>query len=345
MGKEQKVNSETISIRFYCLRAFAVYSIILAHSCYPSIESKLDVYIFSRLSCVGVATFLFLSGFFLKNEKITKLFPKLVIKILVPLLVCGSLVYFLGMIRSQSFGIKSWINYLVGNGSYLYYCIVFMVIRLLLSLMPLKTRISRTVTASILIGLTILSLELTAFGVLPNYISTDVWFFEYLSPYLNIFNWVGFVGAGMLAKEYGIIERINGFKPAIKVLLIVILLIPIIPGMLDTSFGYFGKFSFVCESCLLMIAIIITMMMSVLNASVIAPVGRNSFSIYLLHYPVLSLLCQVEVLKKSTFAGLIRPALCIIIIVTIFKLSEYILKKVKLEKILYTLVGVIPNTL
>ena len=327
----------------YQLRAFGLYSIVLAHSCYPSIKSSIDYYFFSRLSCVGVVIFLFVSGYYLKNESMNVLFPKLIKKIFFPWLFCGSLVYMIGIVKGgNTVSVKSYINYMIGNGSYLYYCTIYIVLRVLLSILPLKKQSMRRMIAFGLVGLNVISLLLKACGILPNYVSDEKWFFEYLSPYLNIFNWVGFLAVGILIKEFRMLDKIGSINQKTKSLCMIIATIVFFVGIRDVSFGYFGLLSFFCEISIVSIFIIVLLST---KKSVLTPLAMNSFPIYLIHYPVLSLLCHNPVLKESTFVAMVRPVLCILFVAIILKAGEIISKAIKIEKVYYVLTGTNPQSL
>jgi fucose 4-O-acetylase-like acetyltransferase len=107
----------------------AILSVILAHS-HSSEFGKLSL-ISERLGSIGVVVFLFIAGYYFNPNSFIgfKLFfKKKVQTIFVPWLLTGTLIFFVA--RGDS--LLGWLNWIIGNGTYLYYLTILTICYFLL---------------------------------------------------------------------------------------------------------------------------------------------------------------------------------------------------------------------
>lgn len=135
---EEKYKSDVL----YIMKFFAVISIVFAHSLIANVSNDFLRSFLSIFKCVGVYIFLILSGYFFNYRKYKNLFELLIsklINIVIPWFFCGLLVYFSRFI-SQPFKLDFFEigNWLLGNGSYLYFLTMLFLIYVIIYLFPKK---------------------------------------------------------------------------------------------------------------------------------------------------------------------------------------------------------------
>lgn len=111
----------------YRVKAFALYSIVLAHSMYTNIDNEIAVNYLSRISTVGMFIFLFVCGYYYtydgKKHKVSwAQFWKKAITLFVPWFTNAS-VYYLLLIRAKGFelSLHTYVNFVLRNGLYFYF--------------------------------------------------------------------------------------------------------------------------------------------------------------------------------------------------------------------------------
>ena len=132
MYKDEE-NTRKISHIFSTARIYALLSIVSAHMYFPNTFSG---QIFNRFGSLGVIIFLFISGYYYRHEKFggwKNLFKKKFISVVIPWFVCGTLTWVYNIIlSSQNHSLLGWLNWIFGNGSYLYYLTILMLCFVLL---------------------------------------------------------------------------------------------------------------------------------------------------------------------------------------------------------------------
>lgn len=129
----------------YALKVFALFSIVSAH-CW-TIATKTNQInnvfssILSQIGSIGVGIFFILSGYlFFKNKRsFSAFFLNKIKTVMIPWILVGTTVYFYVFFRKEGVELNSWINFLLGNGSYLYYLTLLIVFYLMFFILR-KTR-------------------------------------------------------------------------------------------------------------------------------------------------------------------------------------------------------------
>ena len=196
-----------ISRFFYALRGLAIISVSYAHSL--SLSDKTDQRIGTIIGILGVPLFLFCSGFYFKQDTWKNLWRKLSKTIISPWLLWGTLAFIVSIaLKSVNPDPCSFISYILGHGTWLYYVPVYIVVRLLYNIEKFGTSLAFIIGT---IFLSIISTIVTS--VLLNKL---VYINGWISPFQNPFNWIGFFSLGIIFNRYNLLTRISELNGYIK---------------------------------------------------------------------------------------------------------------------------------
>ncbi len=314
-------NKENI---FYYLKAFAIFSVICAHITPITENASLISIIISKFydyfGCLGVGIFFILSGYFFYNNKHSfKEFWKLKLRnISIPWMFIGTIVYVSVFYFNGNLSLINYFLFLLGYGSYLYYLTVLFLLYLLFFHKNAKIEVV---------------------GVLLSLISNilTIVFYEKLASfsYINIFNWIIYFMIGMYINQYKLLPRI---KEKIKLPYISIIVIILLHLVFDIKLSYFSYFGFI--TVLLSFLILVSKLYDKkLDNKMVQFIGKNSFSIYLMHMPIAGVVTRICNLFNNGFFLFIRPFITLGITVMIIIIYQKIIKKLKLPSIFYILLG------
>ncbi|KQS48660.1 hypothetical protein ASG38_05850 [Flavobacterium sp. Leaf359] len=316
MGKS--LDNPTSEI-FNVAKVFFILSVILAHSRVN--DSSFYSAIAERLGCLGVITFFFISGYFFNISKygVLGFFKKKITSIFIPWLFLGTLVF---VFSDYPKSLNSWLNWIIGNGTYLYYLTILIFCYLLFSFFNKKG------ASYFFIISTIISLFLTSFD-----------FFGYLDPYkinnyLNPFNWIGFFSLGHIMKNrvIGLIPFLNKNAPYILFFYFIFIWISI---KAEGHYGYFSKLA-IPNEILGMTVIFSISSLKIFRKENFIKISEFTFSIYLIHFLVFPFRIFLIQNYWSQFINpIIYMLICILLIIT----GKFIAKKVGLTKMYNTLIG------
>ena len=333
------IDDKKISENLYMLKAIAIISAISAHSHYYEVPNGFDYYVLARFARMGVFTFFFISGYYFHKHDFKYFFQKKVIEFVSPWLVLGTFIYFFTSIYSGSvYSIVDLIYYLIGNGSTLYFCTVLIIIRTLFNIVPNSDRILLKISYSCLF-ITCISLFITSLGILPQNADRQMNIFEYINPYLNTANWIGIYALGIIFRKKSLIAKIES-NSTVKRIIILLSFVVLLIGMKDDTYSYWSKYGIYCEFSLFFICYFITS--NIQNnyfQTVLKMIGKNTFPIFLLHYPILSLLEKNTNIKGSVLIAIVCPILCAIILTFILYIVHLISDKLGILKIEHLMIG------
>ena len=337
----QYSTSRELSEKLYILRFFAIAAVITAHSCFNEIANGIDRYSLGRFARFGVFSFFLVSGFFYKRTNTKEFFGKIFYNLLVPWFFAGSLVRFMVMlITNHQINFDNYFSYMIGNGSTLYFCTMLLIIRMIFHFFAPRDKRRIVIFSICCVAITLVSLMCTSFGLLPEDYQSDLIICQYVNPYLNIFNWIGIYAIGVLFRVYCVFDRIDKDTKLQKFLLVISLLVFSV-GYFDKNCSYWSHFGIYTELALFLIIYMgISYFYPLLRRKTFLYIGRNTFPIYLLHYPVLSLLMRVTEFRTSFLAAVIRPFVCIYIIYYCIKLVILLSNKVRWLKFINILFGI-----
>ena len=324
------MNSEktekNLSARLYALKAFAIVTVILAHSAYTSVQNAFIVRLLGAISCVGVVVFFALSGYFYKTYDRGFLFflKKKILWLIVPWAFWGAATYAVNFLQKNFvFSFIGFLNYMIGNGSYLYFMTILTV--LFLIYYPLH---KYDVFNYLMIGLTIASIILTSFDLLPY-------------PYLNVFNWAGFFSAGILAKKYDLLKRWLDARPIIHICLLTLSfagwLVLVIFGKKAYNYYWF-RLSLVNEILLFVVLTETAFLLPEIAAKLLVPIGKITLPVYLMHMPIISHVLTGSLSDNAVMAFL-RPIVTLAICVCALYAVRFVCEKLKIDKIVCKIIG------
>lgn len=313
----------------YAVKAFAILSVICAHTSSVSNASGADNIfagnVLNSLGSVGVAIFFMISGFLFSrgSHDFAGFFRKRVATLVIPWVVTGTAVYCYVAIRKQGIDIAGWLGFVMGHHSYLYFLSMLMVCYLVafgIDKKPLRL--------SIVMGLSLASILLTASGVVTQ-----------INPYMNPFNWLFYFGLGCLLFDLGGLSSLMLFAKKTVHLWVAVFLCCLVVFSLDGSVGYwtseylfFEAISVACISGLCMSPMIY-------QSSTVIAIGKESFSIYLLHMPFAGVIAHVFNMVDSALLTLTRPFVVLAITIACIHFCKYISSEIKLARHLPVLIG------
>ena len=314
--------NENLDVNSYMntAKCIAIVTVIMAHS------RNTGYYFYSnlteRIGAIGVVIFFIIAGYYFNVEKygIKFFFIKKIRSILLPWLLTGTIVYLI----SHSFNFLDWLNWIIGNGTYLYYLSMLMLCYLFLSFFNQKIHII------LFLLLNIISLLATSFGVI------DYLFLKYfgvieINNYLNLFNWIGF-----FSKNY--IKNVMLFlKKKIIIILVTYGLFLTIGFYLEPNYsGYFSRLAIPTELfgviCIFSISTI-----KWLNNKYTYSLTELIFAIYLTHFltfPVRKFLIH------NLFTEFVNPFIFMGVNCFLLLSGLYISRKINLEKLYCILLGI-----
>lgn len=278
-----------------------------------------------NIGTLGVICFFVISGmlFHYQEGKIVSFFTRKVKLICVPWIISASIIYLYVYLRRPPVTIIGWANFVIGNGSYCYYLTILMSMYLVFSLLPfMRTSVAYT-TCEIL---TVIS---------------TVWCYKLgeLSPYLNIFNWIGYFALGMhiSAKKTWFVyyfRKLLKFRRVALILYFIILGVQLYRG---SGGGYWHGFNVI--SCwigaiaLTEIALIIEKNKIPVISKMIQIAGEESFFIYIWHMPIAGIVTKIMCYGFLEHFVLIRPFIILLIVLIIYKFINRISKKLYFDRV------------
>ena len=310
------------------IRGISIISVIIIHTLYQTFSNYdyLNVIVRAIIN-FGVATFLFMAGYFSKNEPAKVFYKKKLKRLLIPLIV-WDVIYTVVMLISKDMSFISVIKKLIisSAGYHLYYIYVliqlFIITPILYKYIKIKNKFLKflplLITPIYCLVLEVLQLRFNIAIPLYNY-----W----------IFGWFTYYYLGILIKNVNLNEKkING----ISVLLIFTLIISVLHRMYVLKIFY--NYSLATSQILLvnvlyssilcfMLFLISKKQISVDKNSIIVKTGDYSFGIYLSHALVLM------VIKKIINYFYLPYVLNIILIFLLTYILTYLINKVYYEKI------------
>ena len=262
-------------------RALLLFSVIAAHSGITRVEASSAAWlldIWQVLSVVGVPGFLILSGYLYKGmpEPFVRLCAKKSKSVLLPWAVCGTLVFFVTQFGAYS--LLGYVKFMAGYGSYLYYMTVLWICFLLFYFVY-----DKTVVLVLAVALNCVSLALIQFGIYRS-LFTD---------FLNVANWIGFFAVGCILRKYGLLDKLKASGKVWKALFIVGGAAAFACAVLLKVETYFhlaviplGCLSFIALYCL-------CSLVKAEKSTVLRNIGNWSFTVYLLHMPVVAVFKRI----------------------------------------------------
>ena len=257
---------QTDNKTFYWMRTFALLAVVMAHADYLHTDSQFLNRLITSFSDCGFA-----SGAYWRWRPIDSTL-KHTTRLLPPWIILGSLVYAISAVKS-GFSLVSWLCWLVGKNTYLWYLTIYVIIQIVFSIL----RIERKRYLVVCVLITAVFRVLTACFGISGY-----------RAFLNPLNWVGFFAVGVLFRQNTNVQRGNPkymrtVYPTVAAIAIVVFayLDTLMPSTrLDywTYFDCFSQFSWI---------VVLFFVSRTLVGLHGYEIGKASLPIYLLHIPVI----------------------------------------------------------
>ena len=301
----------------YILKVFATISIVSAHCASitkdTNIINNIFSFILNQIGSIGVGVFFLISGYlFYKSKYSFNLFFKKKIKnIIIPWIFTGTCIYLYIVLRKGGLGVFTWVKFILGDGSYLYYLSILMAFYIIF----FYTKKNKfTIYLGIVIGC--ISILITSLGYLID-----------INPYLNPFNFCIYFSVGLLiGMKDGLIELSQICSRYKKYLLMLYIILLIALNIFEITSGYWGQATLIVQP----IAILLIFALStekIFYKKNIIEIGKNSFAIYLLHMPVAGVVSNIFNRLNLWIITLARPFIVIFITVIFIYAYKYITKK------------------
>jgi fucose 4-O-acetylase-like acetyltransferase len=306
---------------FYIFKCIAILCVVAAHVSKILVDNGYFTFISSTfwamLARIGVVIFFTTSGFFFNREYNLKKKAKALI---IPWIVCASLTYLVGAVLShfQSFNIISYIQWIFGYLSWYYYVVVLIVFLLIFKFVRDSDIVLWTC-----IGLNIVSIVLETFSL--NFITN----LDFLSPFLNIFNWIGYFAAGILIKKY----RLDRWFLEKKWTHFIAYFWMIVGGIAFYYFQIetdFHVITFLYKIPAILVLFLFSHFLSQRKGSkYLVEIGKNTYFIYLLHMQIVQPICS----RLPIYFEVIKPIVGLTVMILLLLLLKVTFKKVlKWEK-------------
>ena len=314
MGGQTKGSIEKAeSIYLFYLKALAIFCVVCAHTApVPDTSSAVNSVCSRILDCMGtmgVPILFVISGYFYEKNKDSfgVFWKKKAVTIVLPWLICETVVWFYVVIRKGGISPLNWLKYIVGINSTTYYLTILLVFFLLLW----KIRKSRIM---VLCGIIVsfIALLLTAFSS-PIMLQLSSLMF---TPYLNPIHWLGYFCIGILCSQ--LTSLLNIGKACGKVFWITgaLLIISIFCHIYyNLKYSYFSAFAIpniVLSSSFIMG---ITYHMRDKTWNGLLQLGKDSYTVYLLHQLVAGVIVWLTSKVDFFVLTLMRPFVVIAIVV------------------------------
>lgn len=315
----------SLSQRMDITKVFAILTVIIAHS--RNVDYPFLSQITERIGALGVIVFLFIAGYYFNPDKygIKKFFKSKITSILIPWIFTGTIIFLV----VKPFILIDWLNWLVGNGSYLYYLVVLMICYFLLCFVRgNKGRI-------FLITVNVISLILTSLGILDA-LAKDVLGVDSINNYLNVFNWIGFFTLGIMAK--GRLEQFLLFNYNKRWIVLILFISVIGLGLIiePTYSGYFSKLGMLSELlgglCLFNLS-----KFPIFNHKTVFVISGLTFAIYLIHFLVFPFR---RFLPQNQVFEFVNPIVYLLLASGLILGGEYIATQLKLDRMYRVLLGI-----
>lgn len=291
---------------FDSAKGFFILCVVIAHTTIEikAFNNQILYNLWQIIGTFGVGGFYVISGYF--NYQSKKLTLKRVTKIIVPWLISSILTFSaLIIFNNTSIKITDFFLFFIGYKSFYYFLTILIILEVLLWLIPKKFNFYIPIVS-------LLSILFTQLKVMP--------FLDWV--YLNPFNWILFYWFGQYIHTKGYkFEKVKNYVFIITISLLIFCLIV-------SSTVYFTIQNMVLEIC---ITVLVLRYYKIKKSLLMQKIGYFSFTIYLYHIPILSLLNRI-MYEELLILQIFKPIITIIILVILIELLIIITNRVLSKK-------------
>lgn len=314
------------SKQIYVLKAFAIFSVVCAHMTL-TLEQGSNGLLSNRIigvyGTIGVAAFFICSGYYYHRQKrdFIAFWENKCLKIIIPWILCSILTYILNiLLQGTSWNLIGQLKWTMGYLTWYYFVPVLLFQYIWFKISQNNTMLFISVILSIISNI------LT--------ISKIWWVTDYITPYMNPFNWMLFFALGILWKrteqKYNTLTQSKLFPFLCSLIFVGCFAIGVLDG---SEISYWNTFSVLLELtgtfCLLAIS------WKLRNIKLLQSIGKNTFFIYLIHLQIVGAINTR--LPHNAFIQLIKAFIGLGIVYCLLLLIRFIAKKIHLERLLWLL--------
>lgn len=306
------------------LKGISIFMVICAHCNNISnngsnMITQYGHLLLTQLGTGGVGMFLIISGYLTKKRNSTislndiERFLLSLVRVIIPWIISGTIVYLYVHLRKPPISLEDLLYFLVGNGSYLYYLLMFVIFKV--SFFTFQTVLSRKYILVILIITSFISILYFPTSIFP-------------SPYLNPFNWCGYYALGILLQNNKSLLRQISSSALLTVSVWISTLFWIAYQLLQQREGSYWYFSGFIGCCLLggSIALLAHYInkSEFLGKSLMIKIGKQTLFIYLWHMPIAGIIANLMNNKALNVFIMIRPFIVLAIMFFALKIITLI---------------------
>lgn len=305
----------------WILKGIAILTVLAAHVIMPRDENifhNIPIIFWKMLSNVGVMCFFICSGFFYKREKGdgVKFWRKKVKTLFLPWLLCGTLTYFVNtVVLGKRLLILDYVYWVTGHATWYYFIAVQVFLLFIFKWIWNKENL-----LWLSVGLTLLWRTLGIWNLVP--LLPDA----IISPYQDVFNWIGFFALGILIKKHNWQAELRKFRyQGFFLVITVVTCIFIIYTNCYSSFNILQVVKGIAIAvCLWGISNLLT---GTRLKEFFIRAGKDSFCIYLLHMQIVQPICFR--LGNNAVMHLLRPVIALFIMEIIIYFARSITNHIK----------------
>ena len=304
INQRSKLSSNE-SARIWQMKAWAIFLVICAHCGDVPLDAPPVGQMISRLlqtmGSLGVPIFFFLAGYVFRDKKLKPWLKSKVTGLLIPWFTCGLLVYLYVYLRKGGISALSLIRWLLGDGTYLWY----------LSVMVLLLLWARGIFCGVRKGYWTLPAA-AVFSIIFSAVVLSLEYFSILTfhPYLNVFRWMWLFGLGLLSGHVSLLEKAGSCVLFILAWIMALVTLSALGACIT-----YWSWAFPLCACMTVAVFLSSYISSKGIAAYMQTLGEDSFAVYLLHMPfagVVTNLCN-RIADGSGLLTLSRPIAVLLI--------------------------------
>lgn len=325
-----KPNLEPVSGNFDILRYIAILSVVSAHSSAVPNSTDNAITIANKFlhifGAFGVPLFFFISGYFyfsiFNKDFILKKFRTVII----PWIFVETIVWLYVVLRKGGINFSNWFNFIIGNGHSTYFLTVLMILYIIYAYNR-----QNIFKISVIILISIISNYFTYANIL---------FESYnINPYLNFMDWAIYFSMGLLIFQYNYFEKISDlFSKYMYLFIFIFICFMFFQIRNGISIYYWSKYALMNN--VLFIFISMGIAKRIKNNSLLKQIGRESFSIYLMHELLVGTIIYISNYYMNWIFVILRPLVVIFILHIFIKFLNFIISKHEKLRIFEILLGI-----
>ncbi len=313
----QKLTSRE-SVALFILKAFAILSVIAAHTVVVDESNTINDFITSAwviFGRVGVVIFFITGGFlYHRTDGDNKQYwKKKFFRIIIPWIICSCITFGISIIGGNNLSLLSFIKWIFGYGTWYYYIVMYMLFLFIFKFFYKHNWVLYTLMAINVIALIL--------KVAPLSFMTVRWgVFDYLNPLF----WVGYFSLGIIIRKYGLHTKLTNITSFIVGIISLMLTFTLVYKF--DVFTFFHPFTML--NCLAFALVLFNISYYLANKNVrkyLKPIGTSTYCIYLLHMQIVQ--SAMNLIPNGLIKYIFAPFLGLAIMMLLITVANWICKK------------------